>query len=157
MGRTAGGGTTVIDPQSTSALQAILLRESRSLLQYTAEAFPWTSVAGEPALAELRQLIRDEASAVAALGQYLVRRRVPLPYLGSFPSSFTTTNFIGLEYLLPRLVEVEQGLVRDLEGDPARITDADARRRVEGLLAAKRASLRALERLAAARLEPAGA
>jgi hypothetical protein len=141
----------------THQLQAILRRESRSLLQYIAEAYPWTSAGGEPAIATLREMIRAEAAALTALGQFLVRRRIPLPYLGAFPGSFTTCNFIALEHLLPRLVEVQRRLVAELEADLPRITDAGARAQVGQLLAVKRKTLSALEQMQAPHAQPAGA
>jgi hypothetical protein len=51
----------VIDSHSQTLLQDILRRESRSLLLYVDEAFPWTTAMEEKALAALRQLIAENA------------------------------------------------------------------------------------------------
>jgi hypothetical protein len=131
----------VIDSQTQSLLQDILRRESRSVLFYVAEAFPWTNSTEEKALKVLQQLIAAERQAVTELGQFLVRRRVPLPFLPSYPASFTTINFLALDYVLPRLVEHEHRSIADLERDLPSLKDPAARAEVEKLLALKRRHL----------------
>jgi hypothetical protein len=143
----------VIEPRTQALLQEILRREGRSLMLYVWDAYPWTAARGEPDLAELRKLIRAEAEGVAGLGQYLVRRRVPLPVHEPYPVEFTAVNFIALDYLLPRLAEAERDGVAALERDLAGLRDPEARAEVERLLAVKRANLSALATLAAGRTE----
>ena len=41
------GGSTVLDLESEQVLAGILRRESRSLLSYTADAYPWTKAKDE--------------------------------------------------------------------------------------------------------------
>jgi hypothetical protein len=144
----------VIDPQTQALLQEVLRRESRSLLLYVGNAYPWTEAGGGAALEALRKLIREEASAVTALGQDLARRRVPLPYLGPFPISFTSYNFVSLDFLLPRLAEAQRASVGRLEADLRAVKDAEARAQLEKLLGVKKATLAGLESLAP---QPAGA
>ena len=140
----------MIDPQSQTLLQDILRRESRSVLSYVAEAYPWTTRAEEKALTDLQQLIAAERAAVNCLGQFLVRRRIPLPFLPSYPAHFTTINFLALDFLLPRLIEQERRSIADLERDLAALHDPAARAEVEKLLALKRRHLPQLEELASA-------
>jgi hypothetical protein len=140
----------VIDPQSQALLQDIVRRESRSVLLYVHDAYPWTTTAEEGAMATLRRLIADEAATVVALGRFLVRRRLPLPLLASYPTSFTTINFLALDFLLPRLADAERRSLAELEQDLKAIADADARAEVEKLAAVKRRNLATLEELAAA-------
>jgi hypothetical protein len=148
----------VIDTTTQALLQEIVRRESRSVLIYVGAAFPWTTSRGEETLVRLRRLIADEGRAIAALGQYLVRRHLPPPYTASYPSSFTTINFLALDYVLPRLVEDERRSLTDLERDLPRITDAEARAEVDKLAAVKRRHLAELQALAAAQQpQPAGA
>lgn len=130
-------------------LQEIVRRESRSLLMYVGDAYPWTAARGEAALGALKALIQDEAAAVTALGRYLVRRHITPEPPGSYPTSFTTLNFIGFDYLLPRLVESQRQLLGALGRDLAAITDPDARGEVEKLVAVKRRHLAELGALAA--------
>jgi hypothetical protein len=138
----------VIDAHSQHVLQDLLRRESRSVLIYVAEAYPWTTWAEEKTLADLQRLIAAEREAVACLGRFLVRCRIPLPYLPPYPAHFTTINFLALDYLLPRLIEQERRSIADLERDLAAIKDPAAHAEVEKLLALKRRHLPRLEELA---------
>jgi hypothetical protein len=147
----------VIDHQAQALLQEVLRRESRSVLLYVGDAFPWTTARGEERLATLRRLVTDEGRAVAAFGQFLVRRKVDLPFLGNYPSGFTTINFLDLNFLLPRLVESERQSLADLERDRTAVPDAEARAELEKLAAVKRRTLAGLEELAARQPQEAGA
>ncbi len=147
----------MIDPQTQAILQDIVRRESRSLLVYVGDAYPWTTSAGDRALAELRQVVHDETEAVAALGRFLVRRRGTLPFLGSYPVHFTSYNFVSLEFLLPRLVETEKELIAELEADLRRLAPGEAHSQVEALLLVKRRNLATLEGLSVSRPTPASA
>jgi hypothetical protein len=138
----------VIDPHTQTLLQDILRRESRSVLMYVAEAYPWTTSMQTKALTDLQQLIAAEREAVACLGRFLVRQRIPLPYLPSYPAHFTTINFVALDFLLPRLIEHERRSIAALERDLASLKDPAARTEVEKLLALKRRHLPQLEELA---------
>jgi len=140
----------VIDPHSQTLLQDILRRESRSVLLYVDEAFPWTTLTEEKSWTTLRQLIAEERQAVAALGQFLVRQRVPLPFLPSFPVQFTTINFLAFDYVLPRLLDSERQSIAALERDLPALKNPAAHAEVEKLLALKRRHLPQLEALAPA-------
>jgi hypothetical protein len=141
---------TVIDPQTQALLQDILRRESRSVLMYVAEAYPWTTASQTKALTELQQLIAAEREAVASLGRFLVRRHIDLPYLPSFPVHFTTINFLALDYILPRLIEHERRSIADLERDLRAVKDETAHSEVDKLLSLKRRHLTQMEQLAPA-------
>jgi hypothetical protein len=134
----------VTDPQ-TAAMQAILRRESRSFLQYIGDTLPWPAPENEEVEARLRPLIEEERAATAELGRFLVRSRVPLPYVGPYPAAFTTTNFISLARLLPPLIEEERRAVGALERELDDLVDPEARVCVQGLLDVKRRHLHSLE------------
>ena len=138
----------MIDSQSQALLQEALRREERSELMYVAAAYPWTAARGHAALDALQALIREEADALTALGRWLTRRRVPLPYLGAFPTGFTTINFLALDYLLPRLRDHQREAVARLARDAHAVTDPEARGQLESLLELKRRHLATLESLA---------
>lgn len=144
----------MIDPRTQTLLQDILRRESRSILMYVAEAYPWTNATQTKTRIALQQLIATERDAVVCLGQFLVRQRVSLPYLPSFPSHFTTLNFLALDFLLPCLIEHERRSIADLERDLAAVKDSAARTEVEKLLALKRRHLPQLEELASVQPQP---
>jgi hypothetical protein len=140
----------VIDPHSQTLLQDILRRESRSVLTYVAEAYPWTSSTQTKALTALQHLIADEREAIACLGRFLVRERIPLPFLPSYPAHFTTINFLALDFILPRLIEHERQSIAALEHDLVAIKAPEAHAEVEKLLSLKRQHLPQMEELAAA-------
>lgn len=144
----------MIDSHSQSLLQDILRRESRSVLMYVEEAYPWTTAAEQKALTELRQLIATERQALAGLGRFLLRQRIPLPYLPSYPADFTTINFLALDYILPRLIDYEHRSIAELERDLPALKEPAAHAEIEKLLALKRSSLARLETLVPAQ-EPA--
>jgi hypothetical protein len=145
----------VIDPQNQAILQDVVRRETRSLLSYIGDAYPWTTSAGGAALGRLRQVVREDQEAVTALGRYVVRQRVPMPLLGSFPSHFTSYNFVGLGFLLPRLLEDQKSLTALLETDLKRVGHAEGSAALEALLLVKRRHLAELGELAAPQPAPA--
>jgi hypothetical protein len=149
------GGPKVIDPQTEAILQGIVRRESRSLLAYIGDAYPWTTAAQTAALATLQDGVRAETGAVSALGRFLVRQNLTPPFLGSYPASFTSCNFVALNYLLPRLIDEERRLIAALEADLAKIANETARASVEALLAVKKKNLAMLEGLVTPQPVPA--
>ncbi len=140
---------TAIDPASLTVLEQILRRESLSLLSYIGDAYPWTTTEGSAGLKTLNQLIQQEKQAITDLGRYLIRRRATPPFIGSYPAGFTSWNFIDLKILVPRLLELQQRSINELQADLAKIHDESARKEVERLLAVKKMTLAALESLTA--------
>jgi hypothetical protein len=145
----------VIDAPTQALLQDVLRRDSLSLLQYIRDAFPWTRLEEQGAWPALRQVVEEDAHGLAELAQFLARRRVPLPYIGTFPVDFTSINFVSLDFVLPRLLDEQRREVAALEADLARVSDPEAREQLQRLLDMKRRHLPALEGLAAAHPEPA--
>jgi hypothetical protein len=145
----------VIDPETLALLQDIVRRESRSILTYVGEAFPWTNARDSTARSKLTEILDDEGEAVASLGRFLARRRAAVSFLGPYPESFTTLNFLALEHLLPRLVAYQRRSIAGLERDLARIGDAEAKAQVARLLEVKRRNLAVLEGLTVSHPEPA--
>jgi hypothetical protein len=137
----------MMDAQTRESLQQIVRQENLSLLSYVRQAYPWTTAERSAALNRLQGLLDAEHQALAALGQYMTRRHVPVPVHVSFPVNFTTVNFLGLEYLIPRLVEEERQTITDLERDLPGLTDLESRVRVEQILVLKRRHLTELEAL----------
>lgn len=145
----------MIDAPTAALLQKILRRESRSLLQYVSEAFPWATAEEREALANLQQLIADEKAVSAELARFLLRQRVGLPHLGTYPD-FTAVNFVSLDFLLPMLVDHQAKAIAVLERDLASVKDPEARALVEKLLTMKRQHLETLKSMAAT-AQPAAA
>src|SRR5207237_4550068 len=113
--------------------QNALRAESRSFLQYVSDAFPWTGPDELTVLSKLQTLIAEELERVQTLGHLLTRARQPLPYLGSYPMSFTTMNFVSLHHLLPMLIREERRSLASREQDLARVKDADAQAALRGI------------------------
>jgi hypothetical protein len=138
----------VINPQSVALVQEIVRRESLSMLSYVGDAFPWTTARGIPALERLQQLVRAHRYAVVELGRFLTRNRTPVGYIGSFPTIFTSINFVSLDYVLPRLAGEERRGIAELERDLAGLTDPQAHEQVNKLLKVKKEHLQTLDLLA---------
>jgi hypothetical protein len=135
----------MIDARTAELLQALVRREGRTLLQYVADAFPWTRNAEHESLQQLQTLIQEDRDANSAVARFLLRNRVAPPYLGPYPMGFTTLNFVSLSNLIPRLIDEQRRSVSALERDLAQIHDPQCRGVVEGFLEVKRRHLKALE------------
>jgi hypothetical protein len=136
-----------MDAVTRALLEAILRREGRSLLQYVSESFPWTNPDEQAALAQLQELVQEERKATGALLQLFARREHTVPYLGSFPESFTTINFVSLDHLLPLLVDAERQGLEQLQSDLAKLTDPQLRDQVSKMVEMKRRHLATLKTL----------
>lgn len=145
----------MIDFHTHALLQKIIRRESRSLLQFVGESFPWTSPGERAALAKLQEMIEAERQGTAALGRLLNRQRLPLPTLGAYPQSFTNINYVSLDFLLPLLIDNLRRSIGDLEHDLASLYDTEARAEVRNILDMKRKHLQELEKMTAT-YQPAG-
>jgi hypothetical protein len=143
----------VIDAPTQALLQAIVRRESRSLLQYVRDAFPWTSTREHEALGQIQKLIDEELQAAADLNRFLIRHHANTAYLGPYPMSFAAINYVSLDHLLPLVVDNEQQAVARLQSDLTRLADPDARTQVQKILDMKQRHLKVLEGLASARPE----
>jgi hypothetical protein len=138
----------MIDSRTHQLLQDIVRRESRSLLQYVSESFPWTTREEVAALGKLQTLIKEEREAAAALGRFLLKKRLTPPYLGAYPMSFTTINYVSLEHLMPLLIEHQSAAIGELESDRQQVKDPEARGMLDNLLAMKQRHLKVLEEMA---------
>jgi hypothetical protein len=133
-----------MDSVTLALLHDILRRESRSLLQYISEAFPWTSAREQDALARIQGLVAEEQEGAAKLMGLLRKKRVNPPYLGAYPMTFTNLNYVSLGHLLPLLIEYHKERIADLETYLSRIADADACTVVRHILDYKRRHLQTL-------------
>jgi rubrerythrin len=138
------------DKPTFAMIESIFRRESRSLLQYIRDSFPWTPKGEQDVLAQVHQMADEQRAEAATLAQFLARKRHTVPYSGSYPTSFTTINYAALDYVLPRLVADEQRGVAQLEKDLAGVNLEEAQRLLTALLEMKRQHLKRFEELAAA-------
>jgi hypothetical protein len=142
---------------TATVLQDVVRRESRSLLLYIGDSFPWTTNDRAPDLVTLKNLITREARAISDLGRYLVRQRITPPPYGSYPASFTSCNFIDIAYLLPRLLAAQEQSITALSGDIVLIHDVEVKKQLEALLAVKQQTLAGLAALSSSHPHPASA
>jgi hypothetical protein len=129
-------------------LPEILRRECRSYLQYIRESFPWANGADQALRAKLLGLAEAENLALGGLARAMQKRHITLPHLGAFSPSFTTSNFLAVSYLVPRLAAAQRKAIVELERDLPLIHDADSRAQFEGYRNLKRVHLQELESLA---------
>ncbi|MFO0969509.1 MAG: hypothetical protein U0793_28460 [Gemmataceae bacterium] len=139
----------MMDAATQALVQDLIRQEGRSMLQYVVESFPWTTRDNEPLLLDLRQMADEERRAAEGLAKLLLRHHARPPFLGAYPMSFTTINFVALDHLLPRLIRFQKDRVADLEASEKRILQEDARMEVRSVLDLARRQLTRLERLAA--------
>jgi hypothetical protein len=138
----------LIDRDTYRYLQDVIRREGRSFLQYAGESFPWSTPEEQSKAVQLKQLVCEERDGAAALSRYLVKHRLTPPYLGAYPSYFTSYNYLSLDGLLPLLVEHQKRGLAGLEADLTAVNDADTHKQVEAIVAMKKRHLQALEALA---------
>src|SRR5438132_330676 len=101
------------DNRHNQRLNLLLIRLLRSLLQYTAECWPWASVeeSGEQqAIAEMGQF---QLVYVRQLVDLLVERGWPIDF-GTFPTEFTDLHYVGLDFLLGELIADEDKVIAEL-------------------------------------------
>jgi hypothetical protein len=138
----------VIDGQTYSRLQDVIRREGRSLLQYAIDSFPWAAGNSTAGIDRLKELAGAEADAVAALARLLARHHLAPPWLGAYPTPFTSFNFLSLDRLVPLLVRYQRDDIARLEGELAEFEDREVHGQVKHLLDVKRHNLKQLEELA---------
>ncbi len=95
-------------------INGLLVEIHRSLLQYTAEAAPWSPDADAELLAQVMELAAKQDSSVEAIVNFLQSRKVLIDF-GVYPQEYTSLHFVSLEYLLARLKESEQTLLLELK------------------------------------------
>jgi hypothetical protein len=140
----------VNDQPTYSLLETILRRESRSLLQYIRDSFPWTPSSEQEVLAGVHQMADEQRRTAAALAQFLARKRHTVSHLGPYPTSFTTINYASLDYVLTCLLLEERKAIAELEKDRSTLQNAEAEPILDRIIARKRQDLKQLEELAAA-------
>ncbi len=133
--------------QHNDVLNGVLVLLRRSLLQYAAEAWPWTGSHSAALRAEIDQLIVAQSYRVRKLAELLDDRRWTIDF-GAFPD-FTDQHFLSLTFVLPHLVENQQKIVREIElALPACAGDSEATALVAETLVGESQALSKLQQLA---------
>src|SRR5437588_3885407 len=126
-----------MDPATANLLQELVRKEGRSLLQYVSESFPWTTHQNAHALAILLDMAQEEQRGAGAIVKLLLKNRVRPPYLGAYPMSFTTINYMSLDFLVPYLIDFEKRRIAELEKDLAGVTEAEPKELLNSILEMK--------------------
>ncbi len=130
---------------SSEFLKATFRKESRSLLQYVSEAYPWTLHPESAPLRTVLHFAKSELVALAQLGKAMMKARMGLPLPGAYPQSFTTLNFIALDFLGPMLVADQKRCLAELDEGLNWLPPGDTRHALEHLVDLKRKHLEKLE------------
>jgi hypothetical protein len=145
----------MIDPRTQALLQHILRRASRSLLQYVSEAYPWVGQNENDVIGQVRRVIEEERQAIEQLARFLRRQHIGLPYLGAYPGTFMSMNYVSLDHLLQVLCDYQRKMVAELERNHGPVSDPAARAEIDKLLTLARQHAKTLDALAAAHPEVA--
>lgn len=135
-------------------IQDVLRRESRSILQYVGDAYPWTDAAHEQELGQLRALIQEEQEALAGLARLLQRHHVPPLPSGMYPVGFTTLNFVSLDHILKLLGAYEEQSIADLRAAVAEARHHETQQQLESFIALKQRHLETLREMLASAGQP---
>jgi len=145
----------VIDAQTYSRLSDIVRRESRTLLQYVGDSYPWITPQEQDVLAQIRTMIEEERQGVADLMRLILRERQSPPYIDSYPASFTSLSFVSLDHLIPLLAANEEEDLNRLERELGALGDPEAKELVKKIVETKRCHFETLQSLAANHSQPA--
>ena len=96
------------------ALNDLLIDLCRSLLQYTADAWPWTADDEQQARRTIDQIVARQQVYIAELADMLMSRGWNVAF-GMFPAEYTDLHYVALEYLLHLLVENQTALLAKIE------------------------------------------
>ena len=130
-------------------IHRLIAMGSTSLLQYISEAVPWSADAAHVAVNQVCAIAHEERDEVARLTRLLQKRHLDLPKTGSYPSQFTTMNFVTIDYLLPRLIAEGQREIAELQGRLRLTSDDEILGWLQGYLGMKERHLQALQALTA--------
>jgi hypothetical protein len=133
-----------MDPHAAAIIREIVRRESRSLLAYVRDSFPWTDHDDRTDLGQLQKMIEEERQALERLADILNRHHVSPTYLGGFPSQFTTINYVSLDFLVPQLIAEEQNSIASLARESSEF-QGDGHDELAHLLEVKRRHLQGLQ------------
>lgn len=130
-------------------LNKLVREESRSFLQYVSESFPWTPNPESSALDRIQAMAHAEREQVAQLIRWMLKSRVGNPAPGTYPEPFTSTNFLALDNLIPKLIDDQKKGIATLETGMVVLLDPQLIHAVNKLIQLKRDHLQQLTHLSA--------
>jgi len=136
-----------MQPLRPEFLHALIRRESRSLMQYIGESYPWAGHDRQAALQTVLDVAKHEQHQIDRLIRWCIKAKLGNPALGAYPQSFLGINFSSIEYLLPLLIDDQKKRIADLEWSYIS-APADSHGLIRDLLLAKKKHLEKLQGLA---------
>lgn len=125
-------------------LNELLVELHRSLLQYTSEAWPWSTTENESFKRTVLECAERQRRSVGLLAQFLRDRQWRIDF-GMYPLEYTSLHYVAVEYLAQQLVSNQRELVEFIEAAaPGCVADYEALQLVQRIAADERAILDSL-------------
>ncbi len=139
-----------MDAASRDSFRRLIALGASSLLQYVSESAPWSVDAAHAALDQIQALAAEDRAEIARFTRWLQKKHERVPLLYSYPSHFTTMNFVSLDYLLPKLLAENTSQVVAIKHLSSAMDDAEAGPLAAGYLEMKKRHLETLRELTTA-------
>ncbi|MBT6154811.1 MAG: hypothetical protein HOL01_02185 [Planctomycetaceae bacterium] len=97
------------DTHHNSLIADLLIEQSRCLLQYAGECWPWMAD-DDAERSVIETMVARQQQGVARMANLLNGRRQTIDF-GAYPTEFTDLQYLALSHLLGLLVESQQALV----------------------------------------------
>ncbi len=102
-------------------LNDVLIALHRSLLQYMADASPWSDEQSASSIAPLAEEAASQAETVEGLTELLRERGFPVAF-GTY-ADFSNLNYLSLDFLLTRVVKNQAAVVAACESAANALAD----------------------------------
>lgn len=133
-----------IRPRTARVLNRLYRLEEYSLANYLRFAEPWTTRDRQSVAETIRSIAADQRAFAERIGKLIVARDGTIEP-GVFPLRFTALNDLSLDYLIGRVLEDEERIVREVAAILPQLCEDDAAVALaRELLAAEQAHLQAL-------------
>jgi len=136
------------DVNPNSLLNDLLIELHRSLIQYVAEAWPWTTQQDAELKQAVERVARRQQTDVAQLVQVLQDRGHTIDF-GVYPHEYTSLHYVALEFLFNALKQSQQELTHWIQSLISKFpSDPQAEQIVRDIAASQELGLRELSALA---------
>jgi hypothetical protein len=130
-------------------LNELMVLHYRSFAMYLLEASPWKHRGDEKATEVLGDIIADQQETCRRIAEVIIARG-GYPERGAFPTEWTDTHFLSLDYLLTELIAAQQRDIAAIQRAVDRLwNDPPAQSLAKEALGAAKGHLQSLEELVA--------
>lgn len=130
-----------MDASKQELLRSLVRKEGRSLLQYVAESFPWSKPEDHGLVRRVLAIAHVEGHYLVRLIRLLLKLKIGSPPLGAYPQSFTTINFMALDFLMPLLIADQKSRIAEIELLMTQFPEGEVRSLLGEFVAEKRKHL----------------